>query len=148
MSEFNTPILLTCVTKVIKVNRNSKTDCFHNLKIGDCILFSVPIKYVGTNCNGNTRPVYIDCYNCRTHKESKLSFNQLGKVLPCCELIALHPSSFYQAMENLVNSYEDYVSFNENEDFDRGVEVGVGIVIEELQKIIDKFIDPQYLKNN
>ena len=49
------------------------------------IEFSVPILYAGF-ANHGTCATYIRCYNERTNAESRLSFNQIEKVLECCEL--------------------------------------------------------------
>lgn len=75
--------LRTTVT-VIKINRKSSSPCFKDLKFGDVIEFSVPIVRVGRH--RGTYATYILCHNCRTDVESQLSFNQIEKVLECCEL--------------------------------------------------------------
>lgn len=56
------------------------------MKIGDVIEFSVPISHSGRSSR-SIYATYILCHNCRTDMESKLSFNQIEKVLECCELI-------------------------------------------------------------
>ena len=78
--------LKTTVT-VTKINRKSSSPCFKDLKIGDVIKFSIPIKSVGRKCSQRgSLAAYILCHNCRTDMESQLSFNQIEKVLECCEL--------------------------------------------------------------
>lgn len=78
--------LKTTVT-VTKINRKSSSPCFKDLKIGDVIKFSIPIKNVGrSGAYRGSLAAYILCHNCRTNVESKLSFNQIEKVLECCEL--------------------------------------------------------------
>lgn len=71
---------------VTKINRKSSSPCFKNLKVGDVIEFSVPISYAGYTSHG-TCATYIKCYNRRIGTESRLSFNQLDRVLECCELV-------------------------------------------------------------
>lgn len=79
-------LTLRTTATVTKINRKSSSPCFKDLKIGDVIEFSVPIKYAGYASHG-TCATYIRCYNKRTNTESRLSFNQLDRVLECCELI-------------------------------------------------------------
>ena len=45
----------------------------------------MPIVRVGRH--RGTYATYILCHNCRTDVESQLSFNQIEKVLECCELV-------------------------------------------------------------
>lgn len=81
--------MLTLKTTAIvtKINRKSSSPCFKDLKIGDVIEFSVPIQAVGRSGSyRGTYATYILCHNCRTNVESQLSFNQIEKVLECCEL--------------------------------------------------------------
>lgn len=79
-------LTLRTTATVTKINRKSSSPCFKNLKVGDMIEFSVPISYAGYASHG-TCATYIRCYNRRTNAESRLSFNQLDKVLECCELV-------------------------------------------------------------
>lgn len=83
--------MLTLRTTAIitKINRKSTSPCFKDLKIGDVIEFSVPIVRVGRH--RGTYATYILCHNCRTDVESQLSFNQIEKVLECCELEEINP---------------------------------------------------------
>lgn len=78
-------LTLRTTATVTKINRKSSSPCFKNLQVGDVIEFSVPISYAGYSRNG-TCATYIRCYNKRTNAESRLSFNQLDRVLECCEL--------------------------------------------------------------
>ena len=78
-------LTLKTTATVIKINRKSSSPCFKNLKVEDVIEFSVPISYAGCSSHG-TCATYIKCYNNRTGAESRLSFNQIHKVLECCEL--------------------------------------------------------------
>lgn len=78
-------LTLRTTATVIKINRKSSSPCFKDLKIGDVIEFSVPIKYAGFSGQG-TRATYIKCRSRRTNAESQLSFNQFHRVVECCEL--------------------------------------------------------------
>ena len=77
-------LTLRTTATVTKINRKSSSPCFKDLKVGDVIEFNVPIFRVGRN--RGTYATYILCHNCRTNVESQLSFNQIEKVLKCCEL--------------------------------------------------------------
>lgn len=78
-------LTLRTTATVTRINRKSFSPCFKDLKIGDVIDFNAPISYAGCAAHG-TRATYIKCYNRRTNAESRLSFNQIHKVLECCEL--------------------------------------------------------------
>lgn len=78
-------LTLRTTATITKINRKSSSPCFKNLKVGEVIEFSVPISYAGYGSHG-TCATYIRCYNRRTNAESRLSFNQLDRVLECCEL--------------------------------------------------------------
>ena len=77
-------LTLKTTATVTKINRKSSSPCFKDLKIGDVIEFSVPI--IRVDRHRGTYATYILCHNCRTDVESQLSFNQIEKVLECCEL--------------------------------------------------------------
>lgn len=83
-------LTLRTTATVTKINRKSSSPCFKDLKVGDVIEFSVPISYAGYGSHG-TCATYIRCYNRRTNAESRLSFNQLDRVLECCELEEINP---------------------------------------------------------
>lgn len=78
-------LTLKTTATVTKINRKSSSPCFKDLKIGDVIEFSAPIKRAGRN-RGQTYSTYILCHNRRTGQESSASFNQINKILECCEL--------------------------------------------------------------
>lgn len=78
-------LTLKTTATVTKINRKSSSPCFKDLKVGDVIEFSVPIERAGRN-GGRTYSTYILCHNRRTGKESGASFNQIDKLLECCEL--------------------------------------------------------------
>lgn len=78
-------LTLRTTATVTKTNRKSSSPCFKDLQIGDVIEFSAPISYAGYASHG-AYATYIKCYNNRTGAESRLSFNQIHKVLECCEL--------------------------------------------------------------
>lgn len=77
-------LTLRTTATVTKINRKSTSPCFKDLKVGDVIEFSVSIVRVGRH--RGIYATYILCHNCRTDVESQLSFNQIEKVLECCEL--------------------------------------------------------------
>lgn len=77
-------LTLRTIATVTKINRKSSSPCFKDLEIGDVIKFNVPIIRVGRS--RGTYATYILCHNCRTDVKSRLSFNQIEKVLECCEL--------------------------------------------------------------
>lgn len=80
-------LTLRTTATVTKINRKSSSPCFKGLKVGDVIEFSVPIQAVGRRSSRRgSLATYILCHNCRTDTESELSFNQIEKVLECCEL--------------------------------------------------------------
>lgn len=80
-------LILRTTATVTKINRKSSSPCFNNLQLGDVIEFSIPIKNVGRKCSRRgSLASYILCHNHRTNAKSELSFNQIEKVLECCEL--------------------------------------------------------------
>lgn len=66
-----------------KIYKKSHSSAFKDLQVGDQIEFSIAIKAVGRNRGSHA--AYIICLNPKTHNESKLSFNQIGKTLDCFE---------------------------------------------------------------
>ena len=68
----------TC--KVTAIHKNSSSPAFKNLKVGDLIYFSIPVAPAGTGGRG-TYASYIQCENLKTNEISKLSFNQISRVL-------------------------------------------------------------------
>lgn len=78
-------LTLRTTATVTKINRKSSSPCFKVLKVGDVIEFSVPIIKAGRN--RGTYATYILCHNRRTGKDSGASFNQIGQLLECCELV-------------------------------------------------------------
>lgn len=78
-------INLKAKAKVTKICRPSKSACFEDLQVGDVISFAVTVQHVGRNSKGS-KPVYIFCRNERTIATSNYSFNQIGRILECCEL--------------------------------------------------------------
>lgn len=65
------------------IHKKSQSPAFKDLEIGDQIEFSIEIKAVGRNRGSHA--AYINCFNPKTHSESKLSFNQIGRTLDCFE---------------------------------------------------------------
>lgn len=70
---------LICNAIVKKVFKKSQSPAFKDLQPNDLIDFTVEIKAVGRN--KGTYPTYIECRNLQSGKVSKLSFNQIGRVL-------------------------------------------------------------------
>lgn len=66
-----------------KIHKKSQSPAFKDLEVGDQIEFSIEIKAVGRN--RGSYAAYINCINLKTHSESKLSFNQIGRTLDCFE---------------------------------------------------------------
>lgn len=69
---------------VTKINRKTKAKMFENLKVGDKIKFSVPIKYAGRN--HGSYATYILIKNIETGETTHSSFNQLPSILDAFEL--------------------------------------------------------------
>lgn len=65
------------------IHKKSQSPAFKDLQVGDLIEFSIEIKAFGRNRGSHA--AYINCFNPKTNKESKLSFNQIGKTLDCFE---------------------------------------------------------------
>jgi len=65
------------VTKILK---KTKAKMFENLKVGDRLLFSVPLQASGRNGN-SIYATYITVRNCETGETTQSSFNQLPIVL-------------------------------------------------------------------
>lgn len=80
-------ITLRSVARVVKIKRESNSDCFADMRVGDTIEFSLPVErldcYKGTSVHKTTK---ILCHNCRTDKEALLGVNRLVQVLDCCVL--------------------------------------------------------------
>lgn len=79
-------MILKCVGKCMKVYKKSSSPAFKDLQVGDIIEFSINIERVGTGRSGS-HAAYIKCVNPKTSLQSKLSFNQIGKVLENFEFI-------------------------------------------------------------
>lgn len=95
-------LTLRTIATVTKINRKSSSPCFKDLETGDVIEFSAPILYAGYASHG-TCATYIACKNTRTKAESKLSFNQIHKVLECCELKEVSPAIYMYLGANIKN---------------------------------------------
>lgn len=79
------PIYLTSdILTITKINRKTKAKMFENLKVGDKIRFSVPLKYAGRN--RGTYATYIEIMNMKTYEKTHSSFNQLPIILDAFEL--------------------------------------------------------------
>lgn len=53
---------------------------FSDVKVGDTVMFSVPISSVGSN-RGRSYAVGIKCVNVRTKDVTTLTFNEIGRIL-------------------------------------------------------------------
>lgn len=76
-------ILKSNIVTVTKINRKTKAKMFENLKEGDKIEFSVPLKYAGHN--RGTYATYIEVKNLETGEKTQSSFNQLPSILNAFE---------------------------------------------------------------
>ena len=85
-------ITLRSKTRVVKIKRQSFSECFADMQVGDTIEFSLPIErldtYKGTSIHKTTKVI---CHNCRTDKEALLGVNRLVQVLDCCVLKEINP---------------------------------------------------------
>lgn len=95
-------LTLKTTATITRINRKSSSPCFKDLKVGDVIEFNAPISYAGHAAHG-TRATYIACKNTRTKAESKLSFNQIHRVLECCELKEISPAIYMYLGANIKN---------------------------------------------
>lgn len=86
-------IMLCAKAQIRTIRKASSSPAFAGAKEGDIIDFFVPIARVGRNRRG-THASYISCENIRTGAMSKLSFNQLSKIILGCEF------------EQLIDMYE------------------------------------------
>lgn len=68
---------------ISKILKKTKAKMFENLKMGDSIEFSVPLKPAGRN--KGTYATYITIKNLKTGEETQSSFNQLPIVLKSFE---------------------------------------------------------------
>lgn len=78
-------ILVSNVYTVEKIKKKTKAKMFENLKVGEQIQFSVPLRRVGRN-NRGTYATYITAKNIDTGEVTEGSFNQLPKIIDSFEL--------------------------------------------------------------
>lgn len=71
------------VLVVTKLNRKSKAQMFQNLKVGDKVQFSIPIKRAGIGRGKHAS--YIQSKNIKTGEVNYSSFNQLPSILNAFE---------------------------------------------------------------
>lgn len=90
-----------------KIHKKSQSPAFKDLQIGDQIAFSIEIKAVGRNRGSHV--AYINCFNPKTNKESKLSFNQIGKTLDCFEFEERHKK--YENIIEIIEAKEPEVFY-------------------------------------
>jgi predicted DNA-binding ArsR family transcriptional regulator len=77
----NQDIILSSGRLIVKdILRKSSARMFKNLKVGDIIEISVPVKHAGTR-RGKTYSTYIRTVNVTTGENTHNSFNQLPKIL-------------------------------------------------------------------
>lgn len=70
---------------VVQITGKTKAKMFGNLKVGDKVQFSIPIKFAGSN-RGRTYASYVKCINLSTDEYTEMSFNQLPNILENFEL--------------------------------------------------------------
>ena len=68
---------------VSKVLKKTRAELFKDLKEGDRIILSIPVKYAGYN--RGVHASYIEVENLSTGKTTYKSFNQLPRLLKCFE---------------------------------------------------------------
>jgi ribosomal protein L19 len=73
-------ILKSNIITVEKINRRSQAKMFKDLKVGDQIEFSVPLKSAGRGSRGSYA-TYIIVKNINTGDTTSSSFNQLPNIL-------------------------------------------------------------------
>lgn len=76
-------ILKSEIVTVSKINKKTKAKMFENLKVGDQIEFSVPLKAAGRN--RGTYATYIMVKNIKTGESTSSSFNQLPIIMSAFE---------------------------------------------------------------
>lgn len=75
---------MTCVAECTAINKKTRAKMFSDVKVGDAVMFSVPISSVGSN-RGRSYAVGIKCVNVRTKDVTTLTFNEIGRILDCFE---------------------------------------------------------------
>lgn len=80
---------------------------FCNLNVGDRIWFTVPIKYAGHN--RGTYATYITIINLETKEQTRLSFNQLPKILDAFDFT---DEQFWEKCKHCKNSYYGLDSYS------------------------------------
>jgi len=78
-------ILKSTVLEVKKVLNKTKAEMFKDLKVGDRIELSIPVKYAGSN--GGSYASYIKAENITTRDANYSSFNQMPSKLLNFEFI-------------------------------------------------------------
>lgn len=76
-------VMSSKVLVVTKLNRKTKAQMFQNLKVGDKVQFSIPIKRAGIG--RGTHASYICSKNVETGETNFSSFNQLPSILDAFE---------------------------------------------------------------
>jgi hypothetical protein len=77
-------ILKSDPLSIIKVKRKTTAKLFKDLKVGDSIMLSVPVKHAGSN-RGITYSTYIKTINLANNEVTLNSFNQLPQLLDVFE---------------------------------------------------------------
>lgn len=76
-------MLKSKVLKVVGFNRRTRAKMFENLRIGDLLLLSIPVKAVGRGSRGNSYAPCITVKNLITDEEVYITFNYLPRLLNC-----------------------------------------------------------------
>jgi len=77
-------VLESNLLEVTKIVKKTTSKFFSNLKVGDVIHLSIPVKALGSS-RGRSYAGYIKVVNVETLEECKKSFNELGRLLDCFE---------------------------------------------------------------
>lgn len=78
-----TIILKSHTLRINKINRKTQAKMFKDLKVGDKVEFSVPIKQAGSN--RGTYATYIIAENISSGARTNSSFNQMPRILDAFE---------------------------------------------------------------
>lgn len=71
---------------VAEVKKRTQAKLFKNLKVGDVIEFSVPLKRAGCS-DGRTYASYVVIENLKSSERISKSFNQIARCLECFKFV-------------------------------------------------------------
>ena len=81
---------MSCIARCVSISKKSRAEGFKTLKVGDVVIFTVPIESAGIGLSGTTLATYIKCKTNRTGEEGYQSFNMLGRLLKSYEFEQLN----------------------------------------------------------